>query len=745
MIAAIGLLALAAGLVVGPTFDDPLKALLIAVPGTGLALAGLATSLGVRGRLANHPPVAILLTALTLASPRFGIDGIEVLLTSAWLLLLGHAVVTLLGPLDRRLARDRAASSRGALTRGARTRGSLSWHFWVLPFTVHLAIASWALEVRPPDGDEPYNLLLAHSLITDADVDLTDEYADGSWRRFIDRPLEPQRGDPRGEDGEIYSRHNFFLPLLIAPAYALGGRAGAAIVIAFLAAMTALVVGNTATRLESDSDVDPRSRRSAPFLAWLLLALTPPMLIYSHQIWVEVPAALALAIAIDRLWRLRAGWRASDLAVLAVAMVALVALKIRFALLAISVFTLVAWTLRRYLTLRTPDTRTRGLIIGGVGMLSILAVGSLLWRNHALLGNPLRMHELGEIAIFDRPLVAFFLGAGGLFFDSAFGLFASAPVWMLLVPALFVALVDSSGRGRTLAADAVIIGLPYLLVLAPRLEWYGGWSPPFRYAVVLLPPLTLFLLPLLARRHGGLRMIGGALVLVSLLLGILWLSVPGWTYNLADGGSHLLDGAGTRLGADLGRFFPSMVRPRLASWLWPMVTVLLAPLVFLRWPRHHAATWGATLALVAIAALPLIAKSVPTRTIELEDGYVRTRGGHLSPRPWTIERPRFRGGWTLRAGNSAVAPVNGEGTVRLRVAARFVIKGPHLPFHLDILAGDRRLMRVPATTHQVWQVFDIEDVEWSAGTDLVVRAEGERQPGDPTNGVVVDYVDFHWQ
>ena len=33
--------------------------------------------------------------------------------------------------------------------------------------------------------------------------------------------------------------------------------------------------------------------------------------------------------------------------------------------------------------------------------------------------------------------------------------------------------------------------LLYILYLIPRSEWHGGWSPPLRYIVVLMPILAL--------------------------------------------------------------------------------------------------------------------------------------------------------------------------------------------------------------------------------------------------------------
>src|SRR5207244_1908924 len=84
------------------------------------------------------------------------------------------------------------------------------------PLFAYLAILPWAAGHHPPDGDEPYNLLITHSLAYDFDADLTNNYAQGDWRYFMDRPIGPQPGDPVGPEGELYSRHNDLLPTALA-------------------------------------------------------------------------------------------------------------------------------------------------------------------------------------------------------------------------------------------------------------------------------------------------------------------------------------------------------------------------------------------------------------------------------------------------------------------------------------------------------------------------------------------------
>src|SRR5690606_19331193 len=135
----------------------------------------------------------------------------------------------------------------------------------------------WSHDARPPDGDEPYYLLLAESLATDFDVDLADEYASDVWKRIGPRPIQPQPGDPTGSAGEIFSRHEPLLPLLLVPFWAVGGVVGARLAMLVLAAAAAAATARAALELGA--------RPRGVLRAWALAALAPPVLLLSSQVW----------------------------------------------------------------------------------------------------------------------------------------------------------------------------------------------------------------------------------------------------------------------------------------------------------------------------------------------------------------------------------------------------------------------------------------------------------------------------
>ena len=625
--------------------------------------------------------------------------------------------------------------------------------FFLLPFVVYLAILPWSAGHRPPDGDEPFYLLVTHSLAYDLDADLTNNYAQADWRHFMGRPIQPQPGDPVGPRGERFSRHNALLPLALAPAYRLFGKPGA---LATMAAMAAALAWMTLRLARHYA----RGLPGEALAGYGLVAFASPLVLYSYQVWVEVPAALLVALALDRTLAMPAGgegawpgsgsgwgsdWGWREWLGFGLPVLLLPLLKIRLMLLAGSLLLLAAWRAGR----RGGPVWVMGALLGAVG-------GGMLLYNQMLYANPLKIHSWRELDPYRHSPAAYALGFSGLLYDGAFGLFACAPIWLLLIPA---ALRLSTGgvarRGeRRLLAHLAVIAAPYLLVVIPRAEWYGGWSPPFRYALVVLPLLGVALAPLLAAGRGrpGARALAAALGAATLVLLLVWIVSPGWTFNFADGRTYLLDGLAGRLGMDVARFFPSSVRPRAATWLWPAATLALVPLLWWLPGRRRAAGEGSgtaaalagiALLLAAAAALPVAAARVPTRTIEIEDPQVQKSGGHVYPERWAIERARYRGAWTLRAGERVTAPVvPGGRRVRLVLTAQPIHNQPQ-PFALEIAAGDLTLATWTPERDRVWQQTFLGPFDWPAGAPLVIAARGPRGAWPP-NGALLDRVDLEW-
>ncbi len=700
---------------------DPFRPTLLALPWVVLGFVELSRWAWRRGAHSEPRPVLALEAGLLFAwlfvvraRRALGLgadagDEIDNLLYAALLLLLAQRVARLLPALRRAI--------------GERLPERPPWPFFLLPLVVYAAILPWSAVRRAPDGDEPYYLLLTHSLAYDLDVDLANNYARQDSLRFMPRALEPEWGDPPSQGERRFSRHHALLPLVLAPAYRVAGAWGAFAGMALLGAATAWWTLRLAARMWP-------ARPAESVAAWALLCFTPPFVFYALQVWVEVPAALLLVVALDRIW----GWRGGpgDWLALAAVLVLLPLLKLRFLLLAVPLALLALWRLRAW----------RRRLLAPVAALAVVTAGILV-SNQLRFRAPLRDHTFAYLAQLhlDSPL-NYLRGAAGLLFDCAFGLFAVNPLWLLLLPGAWLVI----RRRHPLALQGLFCVPLYLAAVAPRLEWYGAWSPPFRLGLVFLPWAALWLVPAVAagRRRQGARLLTALAGALAGVLALLWLAVPGWTYHLADGGNQLLAYLGGRWRVDAVRLFPSFVRLRAASWVWPLACLAAAALLW-RWRGRPArptrpALWGVAVLLAAGAAVPVAAGGRATRRGGVEDAWVVKRGGELYPQRWLPRRPRLRGGWLLSHGTEVTAPVVPGGRALSVLVHVRPLGVRSAGARLEIEAPDGRRLIWPVAPPRRWRVVRFDLGLWPPGEELVVRL---RDPARVAR-VVVDRLELRW-
>lgn len=467
-------------------------------------------------------------------------------------------------------------------------------------------LAAWRVQGQVgPEGDEPHYLMVADSLLRDGDVSLEQDYAARRYEAFYRKGELSAHYRVRGKHGEIYSLHAVGLSLLLVPAYALGGYAGASF-------FMALLLGLLVHQLRGLVDAWLGQPSPAGAVAWLV-GLSPPLLHYAGLIFTEVPAALLLTVAL-RLADAPARLRGLRLLGLVGAIAFLPWLNVRYAALA-------ALALLYALGMR-PAPRVSALLAAS-GALSGLA---LAVYHRALYGffDPRRVYGgQPELAVSQLPE-----GLAGLLFDQEFGLLVYAPVLVLAAPGL-VLLWRSRPRAG-LVALALVVSV--LLVSGSWHMWRGGWNPPARFLVPIVPVLAVGLASCL--RHG----VGPAAALLagwSLWAGIAGASEPRLVHRDRDGTAPLYraySGA-----EEWTRLLPGYVladpdRHRLAA-VW-CLALGAAALAALRKPRPSAA--GMALTSVAAIAFAGCASALSHSATGGRDA-VRVLG-----RP-AVELPRLRG------------------------------------------------------------------------------------------------------
>ena len=453
--------------------------------------------------------------------------------------------------------------------RGWRSPGLVAL-IWLVSFAVYGLYfqGQWVYGQRPIihiTGDEPHYLLIATSLLRDGDLDMLNNYREKDYQPFYPYHLGDAR-DPEdmhalyGGDGRLYSKHGVGLPLALLPAMRLGGH-GLAIV--FMMAVTAAL---SAQIFLLAGEVT--SRRWAAVVAWAAVAFTSPLLLYSGQIYPEVPGALLVV------WGLRAVLRATGGAAGEPSAGAALRLGLAVGLL--------PWLHLRYVPLAA--------VLGAAGVLAlrgewrrltpwlvappVLFGAALLAFDWHLFGGLPAADEYGTFAVFNV-----LTGMPGLLYDQQFGLLVYAPVY--LVALLGLPLVPRQLPGLRGGAILATLGV-YTLFVAAFSFWYGAYSPPSRMLVPVVPLLVApFALALATWRSPAFRVATGALLLLSWSIVHLLMDVPRLRYNLPTGRSETLVYLGSVWGRDLIALLPSFVLPAPAGYAWAAVATFLIWLLYL--------------------------------------------------------------------------------------------------------------------------------------------------------------------
>jgi hypothetical protein len=359
---------------------------------------------------------------------------------------------------------------------GALPRWASAAFLPVIALIYGLAAARVQAQVGP-QGDEPHYLMVADSLIRDHDLSLERDYAEGRYRDFHPAPLAPHYR-VRGKGGEIYSLHAVGLSLILLPAYAVASYAGASFLMALLGVWLA---GELRALLRASFG------HGADGIAWIV-ALSPPLVHYAGLIFTEIPAALVVALA------LRHGRAPTSLRT-ALAMGAGLAflpwLNVRYTILTLA---LLAFALAA-----RPAARV-ALAWVGPSIVSAAALASFHFHLYGFF-DPRRVYgRRPELTVAGLPT-----GLPGLLFDQEFGLLLYAPLFALAVPG-FALLWRHS---RRLAVVALVLVLSVLSVAGAWPMWRGGFNPPARFLVPVVPALAL---AVAARLRAPLRA-GAALLL----------------------------------------------------------------------------------------------------------------------------------------------------------------------------------------------------------------------------------------
>lgn len=364
-----------------------------------------------------------------------------------------------------------------------------------LVFIVATVAAAAGIGVRATFGahvavDEVQYLLSAVSLAEDGDLDISDEWAQQRWADFADREPPVQTEVLAG--GRELSPHDPLLPILLAAPMGAFGWVGAKLTLALLAGLLAAATLWLAVR-----------RFAIPLpLATAgvgIASASAPLAVYGQQVYPELPAALAVVLAVGVLTASRAGH--GPVLLLGAAVTALPWLSVKYVPVAATLA-----VLGGYRWWRGGHRRAVAALAGGLAVMSAgyLAVHRLVWGGWTVYASGDHFQDSGEFGVigFHPDYLGRALRLVGLLVDRGYGLVPWQPGWLLVVPALAAALgwawlarrpaAPDTGRGWQTA----VLGWPllagWLVATFVAVTMTGFWWPGRQLMVVL--PLALLLI-----------------------------------------------------------------------------------------------------------------------------------------------------------------------------------------------------------------------------------------------------------
>src|SRR5437773_7048519 len=392
-------------------------------------------------------------------------------------------------------------------------------------FTAYAALAAWHQATALPLGDQVHYLLIADRLAhgsVDATLDadlcrrlstLTASDFDSATHVF-NTPLGPR------------AIQGYAVPLLLLPGWLAGGRFGAELVVAIFGALAAL-----ATALILRDTIASPSMRGA---AWAMTPFLVPGVLLAFHIYPNIFGAAAIGFAYR--FGITAPVRRPLLAGVAAGLTLF--LNPRDGLVLV-VLLVTLWLISR--------REFRRFAIGAAAVAALAAISDAF-----LYGNPIPYIGYFLAVIYPQELtkqtvpsfsfvsLEFWIGLPGMLFDRTFGIAGVAPWLFIAVIGIPAAL---HANRRVLAPAVITLGLS-LLGLSLYHFWEGGYAPPARYFVDVLPLAAPFVAYGLAvTRDWWMRIIDGLLIGGGAAMTLVLCAMPARALN--DGfqqqGQEVLD------------------------------------------------------------------------------------------------------------------------------------------------------------------------------------------------------------
>ena len=479
--------------------DEPARfAFLVALPIASAAASILAIAVGARTGDRRRAFVADLW-------------GLGAAFAAVVILSVGYQTREVVGLLFVGVLVARLLPSALVIARGQERSALLAF---VLALLFYAPLAIWAGAATNAQGDQPHYLLAADA-VSHGSVDLGPEYADP-------RTFSRLSGTPLGHaDIETHAAHTprgerlvqgYGLAALLAPGWALAGKNGALLVMALVGAVVSVQMLLLCRETVADL--------TAAGTAWLVASALVPLSNVTTIVYPNAVGAAAIVIAYRLLFTapvrrpILAGIVAAATLLLTPRDGMVIAFFVPFAFLAGRV------TVARFVV-------TLAVAFAAVAAFDLAVYGLPLPYAGYFFGIDAAQLLEGQPSLRLRPDI----GLGGILFDRAFGLAGSAP-WVFAGLAGVAAALRPPAR-RALLPALFAVGASLAALSIYRL-WEGGYAPPNRYLVDVLPLWAPFVAAALALRDRWIGAAAATLIALGALASFLLLAIPNLAFNGVD-------------------------------------------------------------------------------------------------------------------------------------------------------------------------------------------------------------------
>lgn len=322
-----------------------------------------------------------------------------------------------------------------------------------------------------PTGDEPHYLVISQTLLKYHSLNVSLDYQHGDFKAFYPGSIRPHVVP--NMRGQLLPVQNIGAPVLWLLPFYLLGRLGAML---FISLVAVLVVYNM-YKLMLLLGIQERYA----FLVCAAYIAASPLYLYSHLTFVEPIGALLCITIVRRLFQQKVTLQ--ELLISSILLGILPWVHIRFALFEIVLFFPLLYKTYMQYKLKNVYSYVAYLVPVSILFVALEIYNFIVWGTF----NP-AANQINDKSI---PFqVSPLKGLVGTFFDQQYGLLMTFPLFLFFFIGIILAMKKQYCRYNVLM---IALSLPYLLIVNSFSLWSGGWSPPARFILVLLPLYSFYI------------------------------------------------------------------------------------------------------------------------------------------------------------------------------------------------------------------------------------------------------------